>query len=454
MLAHIVLLAAAVSAAPETYVLHAPHNVWDVAVHDFTGNGRGDILVLSCDETSYPLEKQASLYLADDQGAYPEKPSVSLVLPPDSGPLFLAETDGAAPKEIVVADAGGATIYAFEAGALVERGRPRFTSLLPGGVRKPSILRNVAIDLDGDGIDEWIVPVPLGVEVRQPGGEAVRVRCDIQSEASGGEGMYITHRVPAPHTFTIPGVDRKGIAFLSDEFADFAYGENWAQHQRFRIPLYLEEKWEARARMADINKDGWPDLMVTQTRGTVNLEVLTHVYIAAGPFAYPEEPSATFEAHGSIASGMLRDVNGNGYLDMIYIRVPFGMRNIINFVVRGKVRIDADVYLFDGLRYPDAPNHSASLTIDAPEGREQVAHALADFTGDGRLDLAIATNRDVLAIHAGEPNRLFSRSPSARVSVPSFGDARPYDLDGSGGQDLIIFRPDGPNSQRVEVLIF
>ena len=454
MLVPLIMLAAAVTSAPETFVLHATHNVWDVAVHDFTGNGNSDILVLSCDETSYPLVKQAGLYLAGDDGAYPEAPSLTLVLPPESGPLFLAETDGAPPKEIVVADAEGATIYAFEDGALVERSRPRFASLLPGGVRKPSFLRNAAMDLDGDGIDEWIIPAPLGVEIRQPGGEAVRVPCDVHGEASGGEGMYLTYRVPAPHVFTIPGAQRQGVAFLSDEFADFAYGENWAQHHRYRIPLQLEEKWETRTKMADINQDGWPDIMVSQTRGTVNLQVITHVYIAAGPFAYPEQPSATFEAHGSIASGMLRDVNGNGYLDMIYIRVPFGVRNIVNFMVRGKVRIDADVYLFDGIRFPDAPNYSASLTIGAPEGREQVAHALADFTGDGRLDLAIATSRDELAIHAGESNRLFARSPTLRVQVPSFGDARAYDLNGSGGQDLIIFRPDGPNSQRVEVLVF
>jgi hypothetical protein len=454
MLTALIFGLAAFGAEPQTLVLEAPHNVWDVTVHDFNEDGRNDIAVLSSDERSNPIEKQLSIYLATEQGAYERTPSVALKLPPDSGALFLAQTDDTPASEIVLTDSEGARIFSLLEGALVQTGESRFDSLLPSGVREPSFLRNVASDLTGDGIDEWIIPMPLGVEVRRPDGAVARVRCDIRSRATGGDSLSISHRLPSPHPFVLEGATQKGIAFLSDEFADFAYGPQWSQQRRYEIPVNLADKWDADATMADINGDGWPDLMVTQTRGSVNLEVITQVYIAAAPFAYPESPSATFEAKGSIADGMLRDVNGDGLLDMIFIRVPFGMSNIVNFMLRGKVKVEADVYLFDGLRFSTKPDFEASLTIDAPEGREQVANATADFDGDGRLDLAIASSREELSIYPGENNRLFSRSPKWTIPVPSFGTARHTDLNGDAAQDLLIFRPDGEFSKRVEVILF
>ena len=454
MLTALILGLTALGVEPQTMVLEAPQNVWDVTVHDFDNDGRNDIAVVSCDERSNPLEKQLGIYLATETGAYTREPSATLTLPADSGELFLAQTDDSPAKEIVLTDGEGAVIYSFIDGKLQQTGESRFTSLLPSGVREPSFLRSVASDLDGDGIDEWVVPMPLGVEVRRPDAAIARVRCDIQSNASGGDSLYISHRLPATHPFTLEGSGQKGIAFLSDEFADFAYGPNWSQHRRYEIPVNLEEKWESDATMADINGDDWPDLMVTQTRGTVNLEVMTQVYIAAAPFAYPAEPSAVFQAKGSIANGMLRDVNGDGLIDMIFIRVPFGVSNIVNFMLRGKVTVEADVYLFDGLRFSDKADYEGSLTIDAPEGREQVANATADFNGDGRLDLAIASSRDTLAIHVGEKDRLFSREPFWEVTVPSFGTARYTDLNGDAAQDLLIHRPDGEFSKRVEVILF
>ncbi|MFP4499821.1 MAG: FG-GAP repeat domain-containing protein [Candidatus Hydrogenedentota bacterium] len=449
-----VLAAMGAGAEPQHFVLHAPHNVWDVAVHDFNENGTQDVLVLSCDEQRYPLPKQLGLHESSRSGKYKQKPSHTIDMDPDSGIVFLAEVDGTPPKEVVVANAEGAIVYAYTPDGFDEVARPRFVSLLPSGTREPTIVNQFAQDLDGDGIDEWLVPVPLGVQIRHAEAVITRIPCDIHSEAGGGNALRISHRVPAPHTFRFAGVPQKGIAFLSDEFADFAYGPEWDQHRRFRIPVNLEEKWEASAKMADINGDNWPDLLVTQTRGTVNLEVLTQVYVAAAPFAYPEKPSATFTAQGSIANGMLRDVNGDGLLDMIYIQVPFGLGNIVNFVVRGKVRVDADVYLYDGLQFPETPNYTASLTIEAPEGREQVAHAMADFTGDGRLDLAIATDRDTLTFHLGKEDRFLDRKSAFDVSLPSFGNARTVKLDNNDKSDLLIFRPDGKHSTRVEVLVF
>lgn len=450
----IAALSLAAFAVPDAYTLHAALNVWDVTAHDLNRDGYDDILVLACDEKSSPLDKHLAVFLAQENGAYPQEPSLVLPLAPESGPLFLSETDGTPPADIVIVNAEGARVFRFAGGAFELASTIHFDSLFPSGSKQPVFLRSASMDLDGDGRDEWIVPKPLGVEVRRTETPVAHVACDIVSESSGGSNLYISHRLPALQTFEIDNGNRQGIAFLSDEYADFAYGPTWSDHHRFKIPLNLEEKWEATARMADINKDKWPDLMVTQTRGTVNLEVLTQVYLAGGAFAYPEKPSATFQAQGSIANGFLADVDGDELLDMIFIRVPFGIRNIMNFMLRGMVHIEADVYLFKDGKFSDKPQFQEGLTIGAPEGREEVAHTLADFNGDGRLDLALATSRDELSLFTGRTDRFISKKAWQVVNVPSFGTAQPHDLNENGAQDLLIFHTSGEHRKRVEVLVF
>ncbi|HNR30160.1 MAG TPA: VCBS repeat-containing protein [Candidatus Hydrogenedentes bacterium] len=443
-----------VLAAPANYILEAPENVCDVTATDLNLDGVGDILVLYCDEKSAPPRKGLGIYFGREDGSYPAAPATVIELSPEVGALMLAERDGAPPVELVALDAKGATLYRYAAGAFAAADRIPFYSLLPSGGKEPRFLRNVAVDLDGDGMDEWLIPVPLGVEVRRGDSALAEIQCDVASSVSSATHLSVSHRYPTFHVFDVPDSLQKGLAFLTDEYADFAYGEHWAERDRFRIPVDLEEKWDASVRMADINQDGWPDIMVTQTRGTVNLEVLTQVYLATGLCEYPEQPTATFHAKGAFASGVLADVDGDDYLDMIFVRVPFGPRNIMNFVLRGKVRVEADVYLFRDGAFPSAPSLQDGLTIDAPEGKEQVGHTLADFDGDGRLDLSLATRRDELAVYVGSPDHFISRRPWHTVQIPSFGVARAHDLNRNAAEDLIIFHPSGEHRKRVEVVVF
>jgi len=441
-------------AAPQTYVLEAPDNVWDISVLDVNGDSVRDVFALCCDEKSYPLRKSMCVYVADASGAYPGKPSYTLPLDAAVSTLFFAEVDGAAPKELVAADASGAVVFRLSEKGFEKIAEPRFNSLLPNNSKEPLFLKDAAADLDGDGVDEWLIPMPAGFDVRTAQGLLASIPCDVVSEIHHAESTYIVHRLPACQPFSLPDDGGKGLAFLSDEFADFAYGGQWAKRERFRIPVNLEEKWEASAKMADVDGNGFPDLMVTQTKGTINLRTQTQIYVSTGPFKYPETPTATYLSKGAIASPAMRDVDGDKKLDVVLIRIPFGVKNLINFFVRGKLSVDADVYLFNGKDFGAEPVFSTSLTMDAPEGREQVAYAMDDFNGDGRLDIAFGQASDVFVVHTGEPERFVSAKPWQKLSVPSFGLARPFDLNGNPAKDILLFHPSGQNSKRVEVIVF
>lgn len=448
------ILAATALAAPQHFVLNTDIGVWDAAVHDINGDGFNDILAVCCDEDSNPLHKFVAVFLGNASATFDSKPSAVCPLDPSVGALFFAEVDGAPPIEMVATNAAGGTVYGFRDGALKKISEVPFVSLLPDGSKEPLFFDRPMEDLDGDGISEWLIPVPSGYEVRTPSNSITTIPCDVVSEIRNDSSTVITHRLPAYTYFQVPGHEQHSIAFLSDEFADFAYGPQWKQHQRFAVPLNLEEKWEASAAMEDIDANGLPDLIVTQVKGTVNLKVLTQIYLASEPFTYPSTPTASFEVDGSITSPLLKDVNGDGKLDLMFIGVPFSIKNFVSYFMRNKLTISVDVHLFGNGDFPDTPTYQAKLSLDAPEGRERIAYTVGDFTGDGLLDVAVGQGSQSLALHFGNTGGFVSTKADLELPVPAFGIARPYDLDGNPSQDIVIFHPSGPNHKRIEVLIF
>ncbi len=439
---------------PQVYTLETSENVWDIAVSDMSGNGNQDILLLTNDETAFPMEKKLVLFLADETCGYASHPDHILPLPAVVGVVMLAEVDGMPPVEVVALHTNGAFIFAFKDNAFTPVDEVSFHSLLPSFSREPVFMQQGAKDLQEDGVDEWLIPTAAGLDIRTPEGQVASVSCDVVSEMRRGDSTVVVHRLPDYKTFNIPGEETAGLAFLSDEFADFAYGQLWSQRHRFKIPLVLEEKWDASAKMDDITGNGFPDLVVTQTRGTVRMESETHVYFAKKPFEYSDEPDATFTCKGAVSSPVILDVNNDQKLDLVFIRISFGVGNIINFFVRGKLAVEAEVYLFDGEGYGAKADYSTTMAMDAPEGRQRVAYTFGDFNGDGLLDVVYGKSDDKLSVYTGDTKRFVSSRSWNTFEMPSFGSAAPYDLNDNDSKDIVLIRPGGDQAKRVDVIVF
>jgi hypothetical protein len=333
-------------------------------------------------------------------------------------------------------------------------GEQRFFSLFPSGSREPSFLEDAALDLDGDGKDEWLVPMPTGYAVHNAEGAAGVISCDVDSVIRSGSGMYVRSQLPAYHAFAIEGQKHQALAFLTDESADFAYGENWSERRRFIIPERLGEKWEASAHMHDIDGDGMPDLVVTQTQGTINLEVVTQVFLASAPMTYPDEPSARFKSKGSFAAPFVKDVDGDDRLDLVFINIPWGVRFFVNLFVFRKLGVELEVFVFKDGGFSTKPDFKAGVSIDAPEGREQSAYAMGDFNGDGRADIVFGEGRSKMSVHTGSADRFISSKPWVTVEVAAFGQAHAHDVNGNEADDIVIHHPGIEDAEYIEVVVF
>lgn len=450
----LVFAALASQESPEVFTLNTQWNVWDVAAEDMNADAHADLFLLSCDNEGNPLKKALATFIASNTGSYTSTPTFATPLPESTSVLFFAEVDGAVPRELIAADAAGAWIYRYDGERLVEDRRVELSSLFPHAAREPVFLEDSTVVLGEGGQEAWAIPVPSGYELRNADGRLALLPCDMVSEIRRNGSTYITHRLPSVHPFKLPGSEVQALAFLSDEYADFSFGTEWSESRRFRIPQDLEEKWEAASKMADVNGDGLPDLLVSQTRGTVNIEAKTQVYLATEPFKYPSTPTATFDSKGALASPSLVDVDGDGKLDVVIVSIPFGIKNLVNYFVRGKLSVDAEVYAFNGTDFGQKPAYSSALTMEAPEGRERVAYVFDDFDGDGRRDAAYGQGPETLVVHRGVPGSFVEKSAWQTLEVPAFGTARAYDLNNAGGKDIVIFHTGGSNGTRVEVILF
>jgi hypothetical protein len=454
MLSTLIIGCAAALSAGEVISLDCGAAVWDVAAHDLNGDGRTDLAAFCADPNADPAVKELVLFFADEQGRYSTTPITRLPVDVRVGTAFFANVDGEGPVELVAAHAEGATIYGNTDGVIGVREDLIHMSLFPSYTSEPSFLHDAAFDVDNDGVDEWLAPFPGGYRLRNANEELASLRCDVNSTIRRGSALYINNRFPDYDTFDVEGQSTKTLAFLSDEYADFAYGPDWAQHKRFKIPVQLGDNWDRTAKMHDIDRDGVPDLVVTQTSGTINLKALSQVYLASGPMEYPSEPTATFNSKGSFAAPMLKDIDGDEDLDLVFINIPFGVRFFVNYFVWQKLTARIDIHLFDEGKFPSKPNYSTTLSIDAPDGKELVAYELGDYNGDGYLDAAFGEGRDRLHIHHGVKGEFVASKPSESYDVHAFGIARTRDLNGNDSDDLIIYHPGIDNSERIEVILF
>ena len=222
------------------------------------------------------------------------------------------------------------------------------------------------------------------------------------------------------HQHSLTG-DPKQANRLIDSFLYF--GSTGGFSNENRQSLQTIGAWGANA--ADLNADGWTDLMVCNFQEHYSYEVPSFIYWN-GPDGFQKTKRTCLYEHGAQGNA-IADLNGDGHPDIVVTSMMGGSRG------------DYDPnYLYFG---NEKGHYSVEDRIELP-GRETYEQAFADMDDDGQTD--------ILLLNRGEVTRVANEvwlywndrgfDPWRITGIPSHNGmgVEVADLDRNGYLDIII----------------
>jgi len=373
---------------------------WQVASEDFNGDGYDDLLVANSAATNI------SVLLSDAQ---------SLLQP-------LRVTAGDQPKAAATADFNGdgrpdlavAAEADNQVNILLGAGNGGFLRGASLSVEQPGAV--IAQDLNGDRIADLAISSDFGTWIYLGNGDGT-FQAGAHYPAFYGDCTFHAVRTTAAPCFASADFNGDGIPDLvganwTDGVVAFLLGNGDGTFASGPQTLKVADVPSGIA-VGDFNRDGRIDVAVSGYFGSISV--------------FPGNGDGTFGAPvvlsiGGTGAGLaVGDVNGDGIPDIVAAGGSGGSGiSSVVFVLTG----NGDLTF-------NAP--VALLADQAPNGI-----VLADFNGDGRLDIASANfSGDDIAVFLNEGNMQFSRgvlygagsSPVVLCAV---------DLNGDGKQDIVV----------------
>ena len=460
----------------ELRVLASPGRTKLAEIVDLDGDGRSDVLSVAFVGLPPAERPEVRAHFQREDGSLPDQPDWAGTLPPGVAVYDLADRPGT--------DATGVLFVA----------RDRITQLSLAG-RSPTWheiplvgVTTIAIAADERGLDRlrvarsdlgpaprWLVPGLGEAILLTPAGEIV-ARMDVGARANyfvpprpgplvNESEIELYFDVPRLHTGDVDGDGRVDlIASGRHEIRVFLQRPDGGFPRRADRALALGLMSEAdhirnsgsvRIDVRDLNGDDRVDLLVSHTaEGLFRARSETRFHLNRGGKWDLAAPDQTFSAIGEFSTAQLIDLDGDGRLEFIDVRIPLGVLELIEMLVTRSIDAEIAIHRRDGAEdgqvYAVKPWFQRKLDVpfsfETSRPKGFIPTLEGDWNGDGYRDRLGSDGGEGLEIHLGGPEHRY-RKRAARQAFDSSGRIRFGDFDGDGLSDFLLYdhrRPDAP----------
>lgn len=228
---------------------------------------------------------------------------------------------------------------------------------------------------------------------------------------------------------------------------------------------WFQRRRGVRGALGDMTGNGVPDLVAGNYFGDI-LFVPNRGSGGAPGFVQPQPFGSAIvptrkdrgQRWGNVFAPIVHDWNGDGLPDLLIGEGSYSANNIHLLLNQGA---------------PGRPvfNEDKSQPLALGGGRQQLSPALADFNGDGRMDILVADRGGRIAVHLAEPNwspgqqvpfsgyiarggGLTKEAGQAAVLGGGITTLAAGDLTGNGLFDLVVARSDGEENKTTTSRLF
>ena len=344
---------------------------------------------------------------------------------------------------------------------------------------------DIALDLDGDGLDDIALPGFDGYTVwiqRSDGSLADPVELGAPPTSRTGF-RSAAYRAREIYRFDFDGDGTGDLAFWNgdglDVYLGLAHGGFATEPVRVRVPMGLttddvtmsfgfgdivDDTRSMLYGVDDFNGDGIADIAAStiEVGGLFDQSTRYDFHFgrrAGDATVFDADPDTQISSAGVQGPLERSDLDGDGRVDFGMLSFKLGIGKIVSMLLTGAVNFNMNFYLMGEGGYAADPNvqRRVKLRLDLASGR--VAGnwiSVGDLTGDGVKDLLVQADANRFEVYPGTGTAdLFAERPiKVNVDLSDQGSVRLADLNGDGKDDMFMaYRlPDG-ESRRVGVAL-
>ncbi|MFT4799447.1 MAG: hypothetical protein ACJAYE_001021 [Candidatus Azotimanducaceae bacterium] len=328
-------------------------------------------------------------------------------------------------------------------------------------------------DINGDGLDDFLIPSFSGYQVAVQQEDGVFSKPISLDAAPIMEMSYNNHPwYQAKNLFVADmNFDQRSDLILWDKdhfivYAQLNSGEFSAEP--FTIPSSVPLDYDSvdgmSVRMSnedqsnktvtvvhgidDYDGDGVPDLMTMQVKSEGVFRKKTTFALHPGQateqqhVGFGAQPTSSIESSGIQYEMEARDLDGDQDLDLIVSSVELGVGKIIAALLTSSIKIELGFYVMENGRYPDKPDATRAITATFSLSTGEFwlpAVLIHDATGDGRDDLFLQENDEQMNLFIGEAGHDVFAKRAEPIKMPMPKDPDLIELEQINADGMVDF---------------